>query len=92
MKLQNMYREDINRNINGVIKADQNDDANLEQEFKEYIITKELREHFNKFYDRYESSIDTPTDNVGVWISGFFGSGKSHFLKILSFLLENTNV
>lgn len=92
MKLQNIYKEDINRNINGVIKADQNDDANLEQEFKEYIITKELRKHFNDFYSRYENSIDNPTDNVGVWISGFFGSGKSHFLKILSYLLENNDI
>lgn len=92
MKLQNIYSKDINRNINGVIKADQNDDAQLQQEFQEYIITKELRKYFNDFYSRYESSIDIPTDNVGVWISGFFGSGKSHFLKILSYLLENSKI
>lgn len=92
MKLQNIYSKDINRNINGVIKADQNDDANLEQEFSEYIVTKELRKHFDAFYSRYAKSIDEPTDDVGVWISGFFGSGKSHFLKILSYLLENKEI
>lgn len=92
MQLQYIYKEDINRNINGVIKADQNDNANLEQEFKEYIITTELRKHFSNFLDVYEKSIDTPTDNVGVWISGFFGSGKSHFLKIISYLLSNENI
>ena len=92
MKLQNIYSKDINRNINGVIKADQNDDANLQQEFSEYIVTKELRKHFSAFYSKYSKSIEEPTDDIGVWISGFFGSGKSHFLKILSYLLENKEV
>ncbi|MBQ6380318.1 MAG: BREX system P-loop protein BrxC [Clostridia bacterium] len=92
MKLQNIYQKDINRSINGVIKADQNDDENLQQEFSEYIITKELRKLFEAFYKAYEKSIDTPTDKIGVWISGFFGSGKSHFLKILSYLLENKEI
>ncbi len=92
MKLQNIYQKDINRSINGVIKADQNDDVNLLQEFSEYIITKELRKHFEAFFKAYEHSIDTPTDKIGVWISGFFGSGKSHFLKILSHLLENKEI
>jgi len=92
MKLQRIYQKDINRSINGVIKADQNDDANLQQEFSEYIITKELRKLFEAFYKSYAQSIDTPTDKIGVWISGFFGSGKSHFLKILSYLLENKEI
>ena len=89
MKLQTMYKADINRDINGVIKVAQDDEKSLEQELREYIITKELRRHFSTFLTHYENSLDRPTDKIGVWISGFFGSGKSHFLKILSYLFEN---
>ena len=92
MKIQNMFQKDINRDINGVIKVSQNDDNSLRQELSEYIITKELRRHFRTFFDNYSKAIDYPTDKIGVWISGFFGSGKSHFLKILSYLLENKEV
>lgn len=92
MKIQDMFQKDINRDINGVIKVSQNDDNSLRQELSEYIITKELRRHFQTFFDNYSKAIDYPTDKIGVWISGFFGSGKSHFLKILSYLLENKGV
>ena len=92
MKIQNMFQKDINRDINGVIKVSQNDDNSLRQELSEYIITKELRRHFRTFFDNYSKAIDYPTDKIGVWIFGFFGSGKSHFLKILSYLLENKEV
>lgn len=89
MKLQTMYKADINRDINGVIKVAQDDERSLEQELREYIITKELRRHFSTFLKHYEASLEQPTDKIGVWISGFFGSGKSHFLKMLSYLFEN---
>ena len=89
MQLQYIYKADINRDINGVIKVAQNDERSIEQELREYIITRELRSHFNTFLNNYEKSLNTPTDKIGVWISGFFGSGKSHFLKILSYLLSN---
>ena len=89
MKLLDIYKSDINRDINGVIKVAQNDAESIEQELREYIITKELRKHFNTFFNNYEKSLNCPTDKIGVWISGFFGSGKSHFLKILSYLLSN---
>ena len=92
MKLQNMFQKDINRDINGVIKVAQNDESSLQQELSEYIITKELRKHFQTFFDNYSKAIDYPTDKIGVWISGFFGSGKSHFLKMLSYLLTNEEV
>ena len=89
MQLQYIYKSDINRDTNGVIKVAQNDEKSIEQELREYIITRELRRHFNTFLQNYERSLSEPTDKIGVWISGFFGSGKSHFLKILSYLLSN---
>ena len=92
MKLQHIYKSDINRDINGVIKVAQDDNASIEQELREYIITRELRKHFNTFLNNYEKSMNSPTDKIGVWISGFFGSGKSHFLKMLSYVLSNDTV
>lgn len=92
MKIADLFDKDIRREINGVIKVGQRDEVNLEQELSEYVVTKELDKHFHAFFERYTSALDQPTDKMGVWISGFFGSGKSHFLKILSYLLENRQV
>lgn len=92
MKIQSMFQKDIDRPINGVVKVMQDDQQSLKDELSEYIITKELRRHFATFFDNYVKTIDTPTDKIGVWISGFFGSGKSHFLKMLSYLLSNKEV
>lgn len=91
MRIQNMFADDINRKINGVIKVDQEDDS-TEREVKEYVITKELKKHFISFFNAYGDAFQTPTDDIGVWISGFFGSGKSHFLKMLSYILENRTI
>lgn len=92
MKIQKMFEKNINRPISGVIKVGQDEIGSLKQELDEYIITRELRRHFGTFFDNYSKAIDQPTDEIGVWISGFFGSGKSHFLKILSYLLTNQRV
>ena len=89
MKIRSMFAKDINRDINGVVKVAQDDERSLSQELSEYIITRELRRHFRTFFDHYAKALDAPTDQIGVWISGFFGSGKSHFLKMLSCLLSN---
>ena len=92
MQIRNMFAENINRPINGVIKVDQDTADVIEQEVREYVITRELKKHFISFFDYYSDSFDKPTDDIGVWISGFFGSGKSHFLKMLSYILENKPV
>ncbi len=92
MQIGNLFAKDINRSINGVIKVAQDDTASMRQELSEYVVTNELQRHFASFFDAYDRAIDVPTDKVGVWISGFFGSGKSHFLKMLSYLLSNKEV
>ncbi|MBT2292692.1 BREX system P-loop protein BrxC [Paenibacillus albidus] len=89
MLIKDMFVKDIERSIKGVIKVAQTDEDNIYQELDEYVVTRELNKHLSKFYENYQQGIDGNTDKMGVWISGFFGSGKSHFLKILAYLLEN---
>jgi hypothetical protein len=94
MKIRNLFVKPIDRPINGVIKADQRDEESIWQELDEYVTTKQVTEYLRRFFDAYLATVDNPNDPVivarmGVWVSGFFGSGKSHFIKILSYLLSN---
>jgi len=93
MIIKDMFEKPINRNINGVIKVSEKDEESIYQELNEYVVTHELVKHFRTFFNNYASTISNPTSDIGVWISGFFGSGKSHFLKILSYILDsNLNI
>lgn len=92
MNISEMFEKQIDRDIKGVIKVGQHDQENIYQELNEYVVTQELSKHFREFFEIYRKGIEGPTDDMGVWISGFFGSGKSHFLKILSYILENKEV
>ncbi len=94
MKISDLFKKNIARPINGVVKADQLDEESVWQELDEFVVTKELDGHLRKFFERYCEAIDSPKDpdisgQIGVWVSGFFGSGKSHFIKVLSHLLAN---
>lgn len=92
MLIRDMFAKPIDREIQGVIIVGQDENANVQQELEEYVVTKELQKHFMDFFASYKKGITGTTPKMGVWISGFFGSGKSHFLKILSYLLENREV
>jgi len=94
MQIKELFERDIFRPINGVVKADQLDESSVWQELDEFVVTRELDQHLRKFFSAYLNSIDNSknsdvTGNIGVWVSGFFGSGKSHFIKVLSYLLQN---
>ena len=92
MNIGNLFHKQIDRNIEGVIKIGQDSDEVVKHELEEYVVTRELLKHLSNFSSTYAKSLNTPTENMGVWISGFFGSGKSHLLKIVSYLLENKEV
>ncbi len=87
-----LFERDINRRINGVIKVGQLEEDAVRSELEEYVLTPEVRREFNRLFSHYVTAGVHGTDQIGVWISGFFGSGKSHFLKMLSYLLSNPAV
>ena len=92
MFIKEMFEKQIDRDIQGVIIVGQSEEENVAQELDEYVVTRELQKHFAEFFSTYKKGIVGNTPKMGVWISGFFGSGKSHFLKILSYLLANKSV
>ncbi|WP_053405044.1 BREX system P-loop protein BrxC [Persicobacter sp. CCB-QB2] len=83
MELKTFFAKDVGRNIETVIKAD--DRTHIADEVSEYVITREIAKKIGDLFQAYKQASGTN----GVWISGFFGSGKSHLLKILSYVLEN---
>ena len=83
MTLKNIFLKPVGRPIEGVIKAD--DEASLRLEIDEYVLTNEVEKRLEDFLDAYNNYEGAN----GVWVSGFFGSGKSHLLKMLALLLEN---
>ncbi len=91
MNLENIYEKPIDRHIEGVIKAD--DETGLRNEVEEYVLTDEAGAALREFLTEYSREDTAPgTTANGVWISGFFGSGKSHLLKMLALLMENRPV
>lgn len=87
MHIEQILAKDIDRPLDGVVKA--SNSAQLETEVNEYVITTEVAGHLGKLLDTYTQPGD-PESN-GVWISGFFGSGKSHLLKMLAYLLGDVD-
>lgn len=81
--IRELFAKPVDRPIDGVIKAD--DERHLQVELDEYVVTREVSKGLGAFTDAY---LHNPTAN-GVWISGFFGSGKSHLLKMLSLMLDS---
>ena len=78
-----IFAKDIARPIEGVIKAD--DAEHLATEIDEYVLTGETAAALSDLLEAYTAPVYGGGN--GVWISGFFGSGKSHLLKMLAHLL-----
>jgi hypothetical protein len=89
VKIDELFRRDIHRKIEEVVKVDLGDEAVLAGELDEYVATSHIVEEFEKVLDAYQESINSPNESCTVWVSGFFGSGKSSWAKIFGYLLSN---
>lgn len=92
MIIKNLFEKEIDRSIQGVVTIGNEDEEQKWQELEEYVCTDEIVKSFRTFFRKYRESLTVPTEKMGVWITGFFGSGKSHFLKILGYILENEEI
>jgi len=87
-----LLTRDLTRKIEEIIQVDQADEQSVHDEITEYIATDSIREQYRELLRAIAEAPSAPNESVGVWISGFFGSGKSSFAKNLGYALENRPV
>jgi hypothetical protein len=90
--LRELFVYPIERYIPPVAKVNDLAEAVVEADLREYVVTAPIEGALMAFLEGYAESRTATTDRIGVWISGFFGAGKSHFAKMLGYLLENRAV
>jgi hypothetical protein len=92
MKINDIFRKPIDRRIEEVIKVDLADEEAVARELEEYVVTDHIRGSLERLLDHYQETIRKPNEATNVWVSGFFGAGKSSFAKVLGYLLENPSI
>ena len=91
-QIATLFANDINRQIEEVIKVDQTAEDIVAAEVDEYVVTDAIKRHFVDVFERYQDTPQKPHEGIAVWVSGFFGSGKSSFAKMLGLTIENRSV
>ena len=87
-----LLTRDLSRKIEEIIQVDQADEQSVYDEITEYVATDSIREQYHDLLKAVAEAPSDPHESVGVWVSGFFGSGKSSFAKNLGYALENRTV
>ena len=90
--IKELFANDISRKIEEVIKVDQTDEQIIQDELAEYVVTKSLRRYFIDILESYHETPQKRHEGIAIWVSGFFGSGKSSFAKYLGLALENRTI
>jgi hypothetical protein len=90
--IKGLFANDIHRRIEEVIKVDQTDEEVIRDEIKEYVVTDAIRRHYVEIFDSYGNTPTKPHEGIAIWVSGFFGSGKSSFAKMLGLAIANRQV
>src|SRR5271165_159272 len=92
MTIGDLLLRDLNRKIEEIIQVDQADEQSVHDEITEYVATDSIRTQYHDLLKAVAEAPADPHESVGVWVSGFFGSGKSSFAKNLGYALENRSV
>lgn len=85
MKLSELYKKPIGRAVNPAVSATKFDPETEKIEIEEYVFTDEIINGLYRILDAIKNN--KPYDHVGIWIDGYYGSGKSHFLKYLDYCI-----
>ena len=85
MKLKEVFARDINRDINPAVVVSAKDPNTIDAEIKEYVFTPEIIE---KLFTIIDTVINKRSGKSGIWINGYYGSGKSHFIKFVHYLMN----
>lgn len=90
--IADLLTRDLSRKIEEIIQVDQADEQSVYQEITEYVATDSIRQQYATLFEAVAAAPAEPHESVGVWISGFFGSGKSSFAKNFGYALQNRKV
>jgi Family of unknown function (DUF6079) len=87
--IKSLFDKKVDRPIEEVIKVDQTDEEVIRDEIDEYVVTHAIARYYSEIFERYSETPNKPHEGIAIWVSGFFGSGKSSFAKMLGLSIEN---
>ena len=90
--IKTLFANNIERRIEEVIKVDQTDEDVIRDEINEYVVTNAICSHYTRIFDMYRETPNKPHEGIAIWVSGFFGSGKSSFAKMVGLTIANREI
>lgn len=87
-----LLARDLSQKIEEIIKVDQANEQTVYTEITEYVATDRIRDQYYELFHALADAPSDPHEGIGVWVSGFFGSGKSSFVKNIGYVLANRTV
>lgn len=87
-KINEILTLDLQEDIKNVIDLEDRSELEIQQEIESYIVTEGIGRHLYNFTNQFTSNIK----ETGVWLSGFYGSGKSYFGKMLGYIIDNPTI
>ena len=89
MLIKDIFATTIQERIEPVVKVADRNPAVLLNELQNLVVTPQWEKYFHRILEAYSDAFDRDDEQgIGIWISGFFGSGKSLLMKELGVLLE----